>query len=81
MYHVVFEPPRNAGSCDRCGGELYQRDDDREDTIRARLEVYERQTAPVLNKYRERGLLREIDGVGSAEQVFERILAQVQKHG
>ncbi len=80
MYHVVFDPPRAAGSCNKCGGELYQRDDDREDTILARLAVYDRQTTPVMNKYRERGLLREVDGVGTREQVFGRILAQVQKH-
>ena len=81
MYHVLFDPPRTAGICNQCGGELYQRDDDKEDTIRARLEVYDRQTSPVLNKYRELGLLREVDGVGTPERVFERILAQVQKHG
>ena len=81
MYHIIFDPPRNAGVCNRCNGELYQRDDDQEDTIIARLEVYERQTAPVLSKYRERGLLREIDGVGSQEQVFERILEQAHKNG
>ena len=81
MYHVIFDPPRNAGICNKCNGELYQRDDDQEDTIIARLEVYDRQTAPVLNKYRERGLLREVEGLGTREQVFERILAQAQKHG
>jgi adenylate kinase len=81
MCHIIFDPPRNAGICNKCNGELYQRDDDQEDTIIARLEVYERQTTPVLNQYRERGLLRDVDGVGSTDQVFERILAQVQKHG
>jgi adenylate kinase len=81
MCHVIFDPPRHPGICNKCSGELYQRDDDREDTIIARLEVYNRQTTPVLNKYRERGLLREVDGVGSPEQVFRRILAQVQKDG
>ena len=81
MYHVVFDPPRNAGMCNKCNGELYQRDDDREDTIIARLDVYARQTAPVLNKYRECGLLREVEGVGSREQVFERLLALTRKHG
>lgn len=81
MYHVVFDPPRNAGICNQCSGELYQRDDDREDTIIARLQVYDRQTAPVMTKYRECGLLREVNGVGTREQVFGRILAQVQKHG
>jgi adenylate kinase len=81
MYHIIFDPPSNTGICNKCNGELYQRDDDQEETIIARLEVYDRQTAPVLNKYRERGLLREVEGVGSREQVFERILALVQKNG
>jgi adenylate kinase len=81
MYHIIFDPPSTAGICNKCNGELYQRDDDQEETIIARLEVYDRQTTPVLNKYRERGLLREVEGVGSREQVFERILAQVQKNG
>jgi len=81
MYHIIFDPPRNDAICNKCSGELYQRDDDQEDTIIARLEVYDRQTTPVLNQYRERGLLREVEGVGSPEQVFERILEQVHKHG
>jgi len=77
MYHVHFNPPKTPGVCDKCNGELYQRDDDKEDTIIARLEVYDRQTAPVLSKYRGSGVLREVDGVGSREQVFKRILAQI----
>jgi adenylate kinase len=81
MYHVVFDSPQAAGVCNKCNGELYQRDDDREDTIIARLDVYDRQTAPVLNKYQEWGLLRQVDGVGTPDQVFERILARVQKTG
>lgn len=78
MYHIIFNPPSNEGLCNRCNGELYQRDDDQEDTIVARLEVYERETAPLIADYRRRGWLREIDGVGGQDQVFERILSQVQ---
>ena len=74
MCHVVFDPPREEGVCNRCGGELYQRDDDREETIRARLRVYQNQTKPLLDYYRSRGLLREVDGVGDAQEVFERIM-------
>lgn len=74
MYHIIFDPPNNAGICNRCNGELYQRDDDQEDTILARLDVYDRQTAPVLALYRERKLLRQVDGVGSQDQVFARLL-------
>jgi adenylate kinase len=77
MYHVVYDPSHRAGVCDRCGGELFQREDDREDTIRARLEVYETATRPLTAFYRARGLLREIDGTGSATEVLERILAQL----
>ncbi len=72
-YHVSFEPPRAQGICDKCGGELIQREDDREETITRRLEVYENQTAPLAGYYRERGLLREVDGVGSIDQIRARV--------
>lgn len=74
MYHVVFGPSKNNRVCDKCGGELYQRDDDREATIEERLKVYENQTAPLVNYYRERGLLREIDGVGSVNKIRSRVV-------
>lgn len=77
MYHIIFDPPVNSGLCNKCNGELYQRDDDQEDTIAARLDVYDRETAPLLEYYRQRSLLREIDGIGSPEQVFERILSEL----
>jgi adenylate kinase len=76
LYHIIFDPPSNPNMCNKCNGELYQRDDDQEDTIIARLEVYERQTAPLLALYRQRSLLHEVDGVGSPNQVLERILAE-----
>lgn len=75
MFHVAFQPPRQAGRCDRCGGALAQREDDREETIRHRLDVYARETAPVLEHYRQRGLLRDVDGTGSREDVSRRISA------
>lgn len=78
MYHVLFDPPTENGKCGRCGGELFQRDDDREETIAARLDVYERETAPLSEFYRERGLLREIHAVGQPREVFERILAHLE---
>jgi len=74
LAHVTFSPPRTAGVCDRCGGELYQRDDDREETIARRLQVYEKQTAPLVEYYRARGLLRSIDGVGEIEQIRDRVI-------
>jgi adenylate kinase len=78
MFHTAFEPPTKADVCDRCGGALLQREDDREGTIRQRLEVYARETAPVLEYYRQTGLLREAEGTGSREDVFGRITARVQ---
>ena len=74
-YHAVFDPPRAAGVCDKCGGELVQRDDDREATVRHRLEVYEAQTAPLEKYYRERALLREVEGVGTIDEIRERVFS------
>jgi adenylate kinase len=74
LYHVVFDPPKAAGICNGCGGELFQRDDDREETISNRLRVYDNQTAPLASYYRERGLLREIDGVGEVEAIGKRVV-------
>lgn len=71
-YHEESKKPEEAGKCDLCGSELVQRDDDRPESVKRRLEVYEEKTEPVLQYYRERSLLREIPGDGSVEQVFER---------
>jgi adenylate kinase len=75
MYHMVFEPPRSGNECDQCGGELYQREDDAEDTVRARLQVYITATTPLLDYYRGRGLLVQIDGLGRPEDIECRILS------
>jgi adenylate kinase len=72
-YHVEFSPPESEGVCDDCGGELIQRDDDTEDTVRDRLEVYEENTAPVVDHYREEGVLVEVDGEGTPDEVFESV--------
>lgn len=77
-YHITFEPPRASGICDSCGGELYQRDDDQEATIRRRLTVYAEQTAPLIAYYRSTGLLTELDGMQSIPTVQEQILAVLQ---
>jgi adenylate kinase len=74
-YHLEFNKPKNAGVCDHCGGDLYQRDDDREEAIRARLKTYEEQTRPLIAYYDERQLLRPIDGMGTPEQIYARIRA------
>ena len=81
LFHTVFNPPARPGVCDRCGGELYQREDDREDKIAARLKVYEQQTAPLKEYYRKRGLLKEIDGVGSVEEVRDRVFKSLGASG
>ncbi len=74
LSHVVFEPSKQPGVCDCCGGELFQRDDDREATIANRLTVYEKQTAPLVDYYRRQGALREIDGVGSIDEIRSRVM-------
>jgi len=73
MYHERFSPPQRSGVCDRCQGVLYQRSDDSAATVNARLEVYERATAPLLSYYRAHTLLRETDGSGKPEEVLRRI--------
>lgn len=79
MYHITFDPSQSEGICDKCGGELYQRDDDREKPIRARLQVYEKQTAPLIEYYRKKGLLRSIDGVGEIKVIFQRIIDAIEE--
>lgn len=79
MYHVDFNPPAEAGRCDRCRGELIQREDDREETVRTRLSVYQRETAPLEDYYRQRNLLHPIDGTGTPESVCARLLAFVDR--
>src|SRR5919108_846616 len=74
VYHLAFDPPKQKHVCDRCGGELFQREDDREETITSRLRVYEKQTAPLVDFYRSRGILREIDGSGSVDEIRNRVL-------
>ncbi|HTZ62999.1 MAG TPA: adenylate kinase [Solirubrobacteraceae bacterium] len=75
IYHVDFDPPKHEGICDQDGARLIQRDDDREDTIRRRLEVYHRQTAPLIAYYDAAGLLRRFDGSARPDEVHARIRA------
>jgi len=76
-YHLVSAPTKTPGVCDACGGELYQREDDSEATVRNRLEVYARQTMPLLAYYRQRGLLATVSGEGPIEAVRRAIRAAV----
>ncbi len=80
-FHVEFMPSAKGERCDRCGGELYQRDDDCPETISQRLEVYESSTAGLVAYYRERGLLREVDAAGRPEEVGVGLVAAVEAAG
>ena len=73
IYHLENHPPAKAGVCDRCGGSLIARPDDTEEAVRKRLESFHRQTSPVARYYQSKQLLREVDGIGPVDQVFERI--------
>jgi adenylate kinase len=78
MFHILFDPAVAPDRCDRCGGALVQRDDDREETIGRRLDVYAQETAPVLEHYRSAGLLRQVAGTGTRDEVFARMAASVR---
>ncbi|MGP3668171.1 MAG: adenylate kinase [Candidatus Bathyarchaeota archaeon] len=73
IYHLTFNPPKFPGRCDKCGGELYQRDDDKEESIRNRLEVYRKQTKPLIDYYETKGLLKNVDGNKEIEEVAKNI--------
>ncbi len=79
IWHLVFDPPAKEGVCDVCGGELFQRDDDREETIRHRLEVYQEQTAPLASFYADEGILVGLDATGPVEEVTERALTALRR--
>jgi len=72
-FHIMFDPPKQEGVCDKCGGELYQRDDDNVATVTSRLEVYEAQTLPLIDYYQAQDKVRSIDGVGEIKGIFGRI--------
>jgi adenylate kinase len=81
IWHLDFDPTTDPDSCDRCGGELFQRDDDREDTIRHRLEVYAEQTAPIVGYYAEAGILVGVDATGPVEDITERAITALRRAG
>jgi adenylate kinase len=81
VWHLDFDPPATEGVCDRCGGELFQRDDDSELTIRHRLEVYADQTSPLIGYYGDRGLLSGVDATGPVEDVTERAINALRRFG
>ena len=79
VWHVDFDPSASPGQCDHCGGTLFQRDDDKPETIRRRLQVYAEQTAPVVGFYAEHGLLERIDATGAVDSVTARILSVLRR--
>lgn len=77
-YHIAYSPPAKAGICDKCGGEVIQRDDDKEETIRRRLNVYQTETRPLVDYYRKEGVLKEVAGTGSPGEIFKRLLGALK---
>ncbi len=79
VWHVLFDPPARGELCDECGGELFQRDDDREQTIRHRLDVYQLQTQPLIAFYADEGTLLGIDATGPVEEITDRALGALRR--
>jgi adenylate kinase len=77
VYHIKFNPPMNEGECEKCGSRLIQRDDDKEETVRNRLKVYMEQTAPLIDYYRKKGKLVDIDGSGGIEAVAAQMIKAI----
>ncbi len=73
MYNIYFKAPAKEGVCDKCSGELFQRDDDKEATIKKRLEVYTAQTEPLIGYYRNKGILKTVSGTGSIDEIFKKV--------
>jgi len=73
MYNIYFKAPAKDGVCDKCNGELFQRDDDKEATIKKRLEVYTSQTEPLIGYYRNKGILQSVSGTGSIDEIFKKV--------
>ncbi|NUK01399.1 adenylate kinase [Streptomyces lunaelactis] len=81
VFHVTYSAPKNEGVCDTCGGELYQRDDDSEKTVRKRLEVYHTQTEPIIDYYRAQSLVVTISALGKVTEVTRRAMDALKKSG
>ncbi|MET7843381.1 adenylate kinase [Streptomyces sp. NPDC005356] len=79
VFHVSYSPPKTEGVCDICGGELYQRDDDSEETVRKRLEVYHTQTEPMIDYYQAQGLVVTISSQGPVDEITQRVLEALKR--
>jgi len=78
VYHVTERPPRTEGRCDRCDGKLFQREDDRLESIKVRLETYDRSTAPLIEFYRKAGLLLQVSAAGTPEEIYNRTIPELE---
>ena len=78
VYHLEFNPPQKEDECDKCKGPLFQRSDDTEKTVRERLKVYKESTLPLTKYYKDKGILRQVDGEGSISEVYQRILKVIK---
>ena len=78
VYHIKERPPQVEGCCDRCGGTLFQREDDRLESIKVRLEAYDRSTAPLISFYEKTGLLIQISAIGTPTEIFEKTLKKLE---
>jgi len=79
IYHLIYNPPKKPGICDKCGGELYQREDDKEETVRERYRVYKKNTEPLIEYYKKKGILFDVDGTKDIEGVKREILDILSK--
>ena len=78
VYHLIYNPPKAEGVCDKCGAKLYQRDDDKEETVANRLKVYRENTMPLIGYYEKKGVLVTIKGVGSIDEIYAQVEKAVQ---
>ncbi len=78
VYHVTERPPKVEGRCDRCDGKLFQREDDQPESIKVRLETYDRSTAPLIEFYREAGLLMQVSAAGTPEEIYNRMIPELE---
>ncbi len=78
MYNIYFSAPKKEGVCDKCGGALFQRDDDKEETIKKRLDVYQKQTAPLIDYYSKKKIMKTVMGTGSIDEIFKKVVAALE---
>jgi adenylate kinase len=78
-YHQAFEKPKVDGICDKCNGELYQREDDKEEVITRRLEIYAQQTEPIISYYKKAGILKNMSAIGDVSEITQRVIALLKK--